>query len=344
MEKIFRPYVSVIIPCRNEDKYIGKIVQELIKGNTSIPIEVLVVDGMSTDKTREIVSDLARQYPGKVRLIDNPEKYVPQALNRGIQAAKGDILMVISAHAIYPPNYVEQLVKWLESTDAWNVGPIIRYIPSGRSQIAKAISRAMNSIFGVGLSRWKIGVKKPTYADTIAFFCMRKDIPQKVGLFNPLLKRNQDAEFNARILKSGGKVMVVPDIVVKVYARPNLSKLFKQFLDYGYYRALSARIIGKFVSFRQLVPPLFFLSLFLFTVLSLFIKRMWVIPATEVSIYLITALTFSVYEAFKSKNPVFVFTLPVVYLTMHFAFALGFLISFMKFFIIKSQIEATHER
>ncbi len=334
MGKSTEPYVSIIIPCRNEERYIQKIIIDLLNSNTDIPIEILVVDGMSTDNTREIVKNLEQKYPDKVHLIDNTNKYVPHALNLGIKKARGDILVRLDAHAIYPKNYIKDMLNWLQKTDAWNIGPSVKVVPSGNDVLKKSIAYAQQSVFGVGKALWRVGVKNPTYADTTWLFFTKREVFEKVGGFDERLIRNQDAEFNARILKHGGKVLVLPTPVVQLIARDSLKALFRQYFQYGYYRALSAKIIGKFVSFRQLIPPMFFSSILILSILSLFFKKLWLLPLIELLTYMAAAIIFSVYEAIKSKNLLIIFTLPFVYFTMHFAFALGFLIGFIKFFII----------
>ena len=331
------PEISIIIPCRNEEKHIGKVIEDLINNNSDQPIEILVIDGMSTDGTRKIVQDYAEKYPDKVKLIDNPDKYVPHALNRGIKAARGNILIRMDAHAIYPPDYIKKLINYLEKTDAWNVGPSVEPTPAGNSPIQKAIAVAQKSLFGVGNSLWRRGVKKPTYADTTPFFCIRKEIFDKVGFFNERLIRNQDAEFNARIIKAGGRNLVVPDVRIKVISRNSWSKLAKQYFQYGYYRALSTKILKKAFSFRQFVPPLFFSVALFSLILSMWIKKAIYFTLILVLTYSLGSISFSIYESFKHRYFPLVFTLPPTYFIIHSAFAAGFVTGYIKFFMLNKE-------
>ncbi len=332
-----KPELSIIIPCRNEEKYIQKIIENIIIHNQDMSFEIIVVDGMSTDRTREIVREFEKMYPDIVRLIDNPAKYVPHALNLGIKHARGDILIRMDAHAIYPTDYVKKLVEWLKKTDAWNVGPVVEPVPAGNSAIQKAIAVAQKSLFGVGNSLWRMGVNKPTYADTTWCFCMKKETFKQVGEFNEKLIRNQDAEFNARIIKNGGKNLVVPDVRVKLIARGNLKGVAKQYFQYGYYRALSAKILKKIFSIRQFIPPIFF-SILLFTLL-LAVKFT---IAAYLFVFLLASYTagsvlFAAYESIKHKSIALLFTLPLTYLIIHSAFATGFLYGYFRFFILKKK-------
>ncbi len=327
--------ISAIIPTLNEEKHIGRILQQLLDNNQDIDLEILVVDGMSTDNTRKIVEKFAKKYPDKVRLIPNPHRYVPHALNLGIKQARGDILVRLDAHAIYPDTYIKDMLVWMDKIDAWNIGPSVKVVPSGNTILKKAIAVAQQSVFGVGKALWRIGVKRPTYADTTWLFFTKKETFEKVGLFDTRLIRNQDAEFNARILKYGGKVIVLPHPIVQLLARDSIGALFKQYFQYGYFRALSAKIIGKLISLRQIIPPLFFTALFVLFILSLFIKKLWIFPLAGIFIYLAGALIFSVQEALKNRNVLLIFILPLVFLTMHFAFSMGFMIGFLKFYILK---------
>ena len=326
-----KPEISVIIPCRNEERYIGKIIEDLIFHNKDLSLEIIVVDGMSTDKTRDIVKSLSKKYPGIIKLIDNPARYVPHALNLGIKSARGDILIRMDAHAIYPPHYIETLIKYLKNEkDAWNVGPVVEPAPYGNALFQKSIAIAQKSIFGVGNSLWRLGVKKPTYADTTPFFCMKRETFEKLGLFNEKLIRNQDAEFNARIIKNGGKNLIIPDANVKVITRRDFKSLAKQYFEYGYYRALSTKILKKTFSYRAFVPPVFFTLLIFSLLFSFAFKPAFYFFCMLALSYIFGALLFSVYESIKAKNILFSFTLPLVYFIIHLSFALGFIIGYLR--------------
>ena len=181
--------ISVICPIYNEEKYIGKCIDSILRQDyPKEDMEVLLVDGMSTDKTREIVLSYCADYPF-IRLLDNPRKIVPYAMNIGIQAAKGDIVIRLDAHAIYPDNYFSELVAKLYELHADNVGAVCRTLPADDSPKCKAIAAALSSPFGMGNSYFRIGAKEIMQVDTVPFGCYRKEVFDKIGLYDTDLIR-----------------------------------------------------------------------------------------------------------------------------------------------------------
>jgi len=256
-----RPFVSVLVPCRNERRYIGSCLDSILA--TAYPLdrlEVLVVDGRSDDGTREIVEGFAVRRR-VVRLLDNPKRITPVALNMGIRAAVGDIVLRMDAHVSYPPEYIPRLVAALEVTGADNVGGVLVTRPAGDGPVARAIAVALSHPFGVGNSYFRIGVRAPRWVDTIAFFCCRKELFDRVGLFDEELVRHQDGEFNARLIKQGGRILLLPDVASYYYARGSLRQVARMYFQYGYFKPLVARKLRRFMTVRQLIPPAFVLSL-----------------------------------------------------------------------------------
>ena len=197
--------ISVICPIYNEERYIGKCIDSVLEQDYSKEdMEVLFVDGMSTDRTREIVVEYAGRYPF-VRLLDNPGRIVPAALNIGIGAAKGEVIIRLDAHAIYPKNYFSVLVRKLNELRADSVGGVCRTLPVRDTSVCRAIAMALSSSFGMGNSYFRIGATKEMCVDTVPFGCFRREVFDKIGLFDEELVRNQDDEFNGRIVKNGGQ-------------------------------------------------------------------------------------------------------------------------------------------
>ena len=191
--------VSIIIPCRNEEKFIGKCLDSIIAQNyPQDKLEVLVVDGRSTDGTKEIVEEYAQKYPF-IKVLDNPRKIAPTALNVGIKGAKNEIIIRMDAHNVYEKSYVSKCIKYLRESNVDNVGGIWVTLPGDNTIIARSIALALSHPFGVGNSYFRIGSKKPRLVDTIPFGCYRKEVFKEVGLFNENLIRNQDIELNLRI-------------------------------------------------------------------------------------------------------------------------------------------------
>ena len=255
-----RPLISVIVPCRNEERYIGACLDSIAA--TTYPadrMEVIVADGRSRDRTRDIVADRATRYPS-IRLIDNPGGIAPTALNAGIRTARGEIIVRMDAHALYPPEYLTQLVDALEETGADNVGGCLVTLPADPSPVARAIARALGHPLGVGNSHFRIGSRARRWVDTVPFGCFRRDVFDRVGMFDEELVRNQDDEFNFRLIRQGGRVLLDPAIVAYYYARSSFRQLGRMYYQYGYFKPLVARKVGRVMTGRQLVPPAFVAS------------------------------------------------------------------------------------
>jgi glycosyltransferase involved in cell wall biosynthesis len=255
------PFVSIVIPCRNEAGYIRAFLDSALA--TTYPsdrYELLVVDGMSEDGTRAIVEEYAGAHP-QVQLLDNPRRITPCALNLGIARAQGAIIIRMDAHADYPATYVGDLVDWLERTGADNVGASWDTCPADGSVMAGAIAAVMAHRFGIGNAQYRLGTDRPRDVDTVPFGCYRREVFQRIGVFDEELVRNQDDEFNFRLLRAGGRIVLVPGVVCRYYARRSLRQVARMFYQYGFFKPLVAWKIGKVMTLRQIVPALFVLSL-----------------------------------------------------------------------------------
>jgi cellulose synthase/poly-beta-1,6-N-acetylglucosamine synthase-like glycosyltransferase len=253
--------VSIIIPCRNEEKYISKCLDSLLDNNYPKGlIEIFMIDGMSEDNTREIIKRYIEKYPF-IKLLNNSKRIVPTALNIGIKEVRGDIVIRIDAHSIYPSNYIEKLVLWIRESKTDNVGGIFITKPGAETAIARAIAVILSHPFGVGNGLFRIGIKEPKYVDTVPFGAYRREVFNKIGLFNERLIRNQDLEFNLRLKKAGGKILLVPEIVSYYYARADLKGLFKQNFWNGFWVIYSTKFAKMPFSVRHLIPFFFLISL-----------------------------------------------------------------------------------
>ena len=207
---------SVIIPCRNEEKFIGKCLDSIISQDyPREDLEVLVIDGISEDKTRKIIKDFSLKY-SFIKLLDNPNKFTPFALNIGVKAARGEIIIRMDAHAGYEKDYISKCVKHLEEHSADNIGGVIKTLPKENTLVAKSIANCLSSFFGAGGSYFRLGTEKPKWVDTVFGGCYKRKVFEKVGLFNEKLLRSQDIEFNKRLKRAGGRVLLVPEIVASV--------------------------------------------------------------------------------------------------------------------------------
>ena len=255
------PRVTVIVPCRNEEQYIARCLEAILA--TEYPadrLEVLVSDGRSDDRTRELAQAIADRDP-RVRILDNTRRITPAALNLAIRSASGEVIVRMDAHAIFPSDYIPQLVSALLETGTAVVGGSIETLAADDGAVAVAIAIAMRHPFGVGNSAFRVGGSKRRLVEHVPFFCCRRDVFDRIGLFDEELVRNQDGEFSARVIRSGGSVMLVPSARAKYFARGSLHKLARTFYQYGYYKLLTAIKVRRVMTVRQLVPPSFILAL-----------------------------------------------------------------------------------
>lgn len=331
--------VSVIIPCRNEEGFIGKCLDSIIAQDyPRDKFEVLVIDGMSEDRTRKIVKKYNEQFPC-VHLLDNCNRITSSALNKGIKAAKGDIIIIMGSHSTYEKNYMSQCVSCLTNGDADNVGGVCKILPQNNSLIAKSIAYALSSPFGAGNAYYRTGTKRQKYVDTVFGGCYRKELFDKIGFFDEDLLRTQDSEFNARLIKNGGRILLVPTIVSYYYARKSLGELWKMNLQYGYSKPLAAKKIGRIFTLRQLIPPLFVGALVIPLIFSIFFKpSLWFFLFVS-ALYIIVNLAFSLTISFKKSTNCF-FILPLVFAIIHFGWGIGYLRGIWDFIIFKKDLRA----
>ncbi len=318
------PFVSVVVPCLNEERYIAACLDSILASTYPHDrLEVLVVDGMSGDRTRPLVAEYAERHPA-VRLIDNPKHITPAALNVGIRAARGDVIVRMDAHVVYPPDYIPRSVAALEQTGADNVGPVIVTRPADTTAIARAIAVALSHPFGVGNSRFRIGSRERRWVDTVAFGCFHIGIFDRVGMFDEELPRNQDDEFNFRLAKHGGRVLLEPGVVAYYYARGSVRQVARMWYQYGYFKPLVAKKVGRVMNVRQLVPACFLVALAGTAALSPWLTVARVAFGAMVGAYAALALGCGLGVA-RKQGLACALALPLTFLMIHTSYGFGFL-------------------
>lgn len=318
------PFVSVIIPCRNEELFIDRCLTSLRSGDFPRDrMEVLVVDGMSDDRTREIVERRAAGDPG-IALVENPGRIAPTALNIGIRRAKGEIIVRIDAHAVYGRDYVSKLVDWLTRSGADNVGGVWLTRPANATPRARAIAIGLAHPFGVGNAHFRIGTSEPRWVDTVPFGCYRREVFDRIGLFDEDLVRDQDDEFNARLIRSGGRILLVPEIVSEYFARESIVKLWRTYFQYGYFKPLAARKLGAIMTIRQLIPALFVTAVIVGGALASLFAPLRAPFAAGLGTYVAADLACAA-SAGRGQGTRCALWLAVVFPVLHLAYGLGFL-------------------
>lgn len=319
--------LSVVCPIYNEERYIRSCIESILSQDyPKESLEVLFVDGMSTDRTREIVGEYARRYPF-IRLIDNPRKIVPCAMNIGIRASRGEIVVRLDAHAIFPANYFSELVHYLNALNAQNVGGVCLTLPVNDTPVCRGIANALSSSFGVGNSYFRIGAKEIIAVDTVPFGCFRRELFDRIGYFDEELTRNQDDELNGRIIRSGGRIYLLPDLTIKYYARDSIRKVWKMYYQYGLFKPLVNKKLGRPATIRQFFPPCFVIGVVLGPFLGFVSPWFWFAYLAVILCYLVLA---TIYSFRYSKKWNDVFWQDCIYFVVHFSYGTGYLAGLLK--------------
>ena len=307
-----KPFVSVVIPCRNEATSLARCLQSILASDYPADrMEILVADGMSDDASRAIAGHSPR-----VRVIDNPDRITPIALNRAIQASRGDFILRVDAHSVVGPSYISTLINFLlDNPTAWGAGGRMFTKPETQGPFSKPISIVLSHRFGVGNSRFRTGGTAVEPVDTIFNCCWRREVFQKVGFFHEQLVRSQDIEFSSRIARAGGMLFRVPAAETTYFARTRFASYLRHNWSNGIWSILPALYLGRLpVSWRHLVPLAFVASL----VLSLPIA-----PLAVAVPYAIANLLASAHAAVRHRDPSLLLTLPISFAALHLAYGAG---------------------
>jgi len=319
-----RPAVSVVIPCRNEERYIGPCLDSLLECDYPLDrLEVPVVDGLSDDRTRDIVRQYAADH-SFIRLVDNPKRITPCAMNAGVLAALGDVIMPMGAHAVYTQRYISRLVEALLETGADNVGGVLVTLPADDTATARALAIALSHPFGVGNSYFRIGARERRIVDTVPFGCYRKEVFQRIGLFDEELVRNQDDELNGRLVRAGGRIMLVPEVESRYYARGSFGQVARMFFQYGYFKPLAAWKVGRVTSLRQVVPAAFVAGLAVTGLLAPWLAGARWLGAGIVGSYAALVVGIALAAAVR-HGPRCAAALAAAFPVLHVSYGLGFL-------------------
>jgi len=297
-----------------------------------------VVDGQSEDGTREIVFEFSKRHPW-IRFLDNVRRIVPAAMNIGIQSAKGQIVIRMDAHTVYPANYVSGLVQWLVKSKADNVGGICITLPANQTPEANAIAFALSHPLGVGNGYFRIGAAEPKWVDTVPYGCYRKQVFHQVGLFNENLIRNQDIEFNLRLKRRGGKILLVPAIVSYYSARSTIKDFLKQSFANGFWVIYGAGFTHLPFSVRHVVPLLWVGSLMTLSAAAFYNQGFIVVALLMLTLYLAVSTAVSVHLAW-SRGMKTCLCLIAAFGTLHFGYGAGSLWGLVKL----GQLKANKKR
>lgn len=318
------PPVSVLIPCRNEAAFIGRCLDSVLASDyPGDLLEVLVADGRSTDGTRTILETYAER-DTRVRWLDNAAGITPAGLNRAIEAARGTILVRLDAHACIARDYLSRAVAHLEHSGADNVGGLMRTIARDPGPFSEPIRVALEHPFGVGNSHFRTGAAGPRWVDTVFGGCWHRELFTRLGGFNERLVRGQDLEFNIRLRRAGGRILLAPDLHSDYYARTAPGSFLKHTWTNGVWAILPFAYSDVVpVRWRHLVPMAFCGALVGLPLAGLWARPLWWLGIFLASSYAAADLVASVHAAVRERNPRILPLLPLVFLGLHVAYGMG---------------------
>ncbi len=315
---MWQPFVSVLIPVRNEERYIERCLYSLASQDyPRTQLEVLVIDGQSTDATKQVITRFAAESTLDVRLYQNPKRLPAPAMNIGLEQARGDVIVRVDGHAFVAPDFISRSVEALWQTSADCVGGVIA--SEGDTPLGEAIALAMSSRFGVGGAEFRVGGEGP--ADTVAFGAYRREVFDRIGGFVEDIDKGEDDEFNYRLLDAGGTIMLIPGIRAGYTVRGDLPGLWRQYFGYGKAKPDVLRRHPLQVRPRQFTPAIFVLAMAGASILWLLgwksplrsLLRMYTLSATTASLVLAGQ------HGWKHLA-----VLPPIFACLHAAYGLGF--------------------
>lgn len=325
------PRVSVMLPIYNERDHLAACFDSIL--TTDYPrdrIEILAVDGGSTDGTRDVIEEYAGKHPG-LRLVENPRRIIPAALNAGLREATGEILIRMDAHALYDQDYVRRCVELLRDTGAAGVGGLQRH--RGSTFIGRAVAAALRTGFGSGDAAYRLA-EEPCWADTVYLGAWRTDTVRALHGWDETWRVNEDYEFNVRLREwhremtgSEHALLLSPDIRSWYFGRDRLAALGRQYFRYGYWKANTVRRHPDQTRWRQLVPPVFVAAVLVAALLAPWTALPLVALLGAYAIAVLTATAVAASRAGWRYAPL----LPVIFALVHFSWGVGFLVGVVRF-------------
>jgi glycosyltransferase involved in cell wall biosynthesis len=336
--------VTILIPTFQEEKFIRACLESVrsFEDPGGSLIEVLVLDGMSTDGTRDIVKEFIGM-DSRIDLIDNPRRIQSTGLNAGIRRASGDLILRLDGHSQYPSNYLRVALETSLRTNADNVGGVVVAIPRDEGYPAALVQALTTHAFGVGNSGFRTGAREGQ-TDTVPYGCFRRDLFDRVGLFDERLVRAQDYEMNRRIAAAGGMVWLNPAMRVSYFNQPDLkSFLRKQALSEAPYNAYMWYLAPYSFALRHAVTAVFSLGVLLGLV------ALWLAPSlgsvflVSMAVYGVLAVFAATQQAYRYRRPLHVLAAPFAFFLYHFLHGAGVLYGLASIALRRSPVQRVRE-
>ena len=336
------PLVSIILPIRNEEKTISNTLDSIIEQDYNFDnIEIIISDGISGDRTLSIIQDYKTKF-NNILILKNDKKTVSTGFNLALNEANGDIIVRVDGHTTIAFDYITRCVEKLKEKSASNVGGLMR--PNSKTFLGKLIVVATSSIFGIGNSYFHFS-NTGRWVDTVYLGAWKRSVFSDIGGFDEDLVRNQDDEFNFRLIQNGGRIWLDPSIKSNYIPRAKISKLFSQYFQYGFYKVRVMQKRRGLSSYRQLAPPAFTMSLIIsiicyqFSILPIFILASAYCP---LSVFFSLVSTNKIKRFFFHRLSSFML-FPIIFLTLHLSYGLGYLFGFIYFIKKWSNYQTTDD-
>ena len=322
-----KAFISVVMPIYNEEKYIENCIDSLLlQDYPQECMEWIFVDGMSSDRTRELIEAYIEKHPKLIKILSNPNKTVPYAMNIGIKEARGKYIIRLDAHADYNTDYISKCVYYLDTTDADNVGGVAE--TKSKGFVGNAIAKMLSSRFGVGNSEFRT-TGESGYVDTVPFGAFRREVFEKWGGYDERLTRNQDNEMNYRIRKNGGKIYLSSDIKLSYYCRDSIKSISDMAVKNGMWNVITMKLCPGSMGVRHFIPLTFLLSLIILPIASIIYHPIWWLFAFEMTLYFALDCLCSAKQASGIKEFIL---LVLLFPVFHITYGAGSLKGIMKLF------------
>jgi len=334
MERQDLPFVSIVMPIRNESGYIKQTIDSiLVNDYPADKMEIIVTDGCSDDGTQDIVREMGGK-DSRVILMENKGRVVSTGLNMGLKACRGDIFIRIDGHCEIAPDFILKSVKCLQDhPEAWVVGGYWKTISQG--YIGKTVAAATQSSIGVGNARHRLG-NYDGWTDTVPYGAHHMWIFDRIGYFDEELVRNQDDEFNMRVILGGGKIWITSAICSIYYSRSSIGKLWRQYFQYGFWRIRTMQKHKGPAVFRQIVPLLFVLDVLILTAAAIIFPILWPVWFVFAGLYIL-GLLYGTYDVWRQAGFKSALIAPLIFAILHFGYGFGSLWGVVRFILFRGR-------
>ncbi len=321
-----QPFVSIVVPCYNEEATIRKLLEALLAQTYPLAnMEVIIADGISADGTRAAIAEFQRERNDlAIRVIENRTRSIPSGVNQAIRESRGEIIVRLDAHSIPIPEYVARCVAAHQSGKGDNVGGVWDIQPGAKTQVAKSIAYAAAHPLGVGDALYRLNAQAGA-VDTVPFGSFRRELIERIGAFDESLLANEDYEFNARVRQAGGRVWLDPSIRSVYFARETFQKLARQYWRYGFWKFKMLKRYPRTLRWRQALPPLFVLVLLILFLSSFIAPIARYALALQLAVYFFAVESAAIILALKTKKSFLLWGLPFAIAIMHISWGVGFL-------------------